>query len=35
MSKISWIDNLKLRASVGQLGSSDVSPYLYQHKVID
>ena len=30
MSKIGWIDNLKLRASVGQLGSSDVSAYLYQ-----
>lgn len=29
MRNISWIDNLKLRASVGQLGSSDVDPYLY------
>lgn len=30
MARIGWIDNLKLRASVGQLGSSDVDPYLYQ-----
>ena len=29
MKKYSWLDNLKLRASVGQLGSSDADPYLY------
>ncbi|MBR1873046.1 MAG: TonB-dependent receptor [Bacteroidales bacterium] len=29
MRNVTWIDNLKLRASVGQLGSSDVAPYLY------
>lgn len=29
MQGISWIDNLKLRGSIGQLGSSDVDPYLY------
>jgi len=30
MKKIAWLDNLKLRGSIGQLGSSDVSPYLYE-----
>lgn len=29
MRNVTWIDNLKLRASVGQLGSNDVDPYLY------
>lgn len=29
LQNVSWLDNLKIRASIGQLGSSDVSPYLY------
>ena len=29
LKKATWLDNLKIRASVGQLGSSDVEPYLH------
>ena len=29
MKDYTWINNLKLRGSVGQLGSSDVDPFLY------
>ena len=29
LKKATWLDNLKIRASVGQLGSSDVEPYLF------
>lgn len=27
--RVSWVDHLKLRASIGQMGSNDCSPYLY------
>ena len=30
LKKLTWINNLKIRGSIGQLGSSDVTPYLYQ-----
>lgn len=29
---VSWIDHLKLKASAGQMGSNDCSPYLYQKR---
>lgn len=29
---VSWIDHLKLKASVGQMGSNDCTPYLYQKR---
>ncbi len=33
MKSISWLDDLKLRASWGKLGNSNISPYQYQSTV--